>query len=247
MKKTSIKKEGKIVKIFDIPLTSNTENEVLKEVLERKKEGLKTLIFTVNPEFIIFAQENSWFKEVLKKGDIIVPDGVGLVLASKFLFWRKKIKSFLPQRVTGADLGERLLNLAQKHNWRVGVVGARIKDKTGEERRRQINLLRKKFKGAKIFALEDYKNWEKEKWDLVFACQGMGSQEKWLISHYNKDQIMIGMGIGGGLDFLTGFAPRAPLFIRKIGFEWFFRLLIQPWRWKRQLKLLKFLRLVLNS
>ena len=48
------------------------------------------------------------------------------------------------------------------------------------------------------------------------------------------------MGVGGAFDYISGKIPRAPVFIRELGFEWLFRLVIQPWRIKRQLSLLRF-------
>ncbi|MGB9911577.1 MAG: WecB/TagA/CpsF family glycosyltransferase [Microgenomates group bacterium] len=238
------KKDRKIVKILGINLNSNRYNEVLNYLEEGIKRGKKTFLVTVNPEFVVYAQENKRFKEILNLADMAVADGIGLVWASRYLKWRGKTSYSLPERIAGADLVEDLLRLGQTYRWQIGVVGARNHDDSGEERRRQIKILQEKFKGAKIFSLEETPNWQKQKWDIVFACQGMGKQEEWIKKNLPKNDILLAMGVGGALDFLTGFVPRAPLFIRKIGFEWLFRLLIQPWRWRRQINLLKFVWLV---
>jgi len=233
------KKIDNKVKIFGVRVDSTSADEVLRKIVQRKRRGKKTVIFTPNPEFLVFAGENPWFKKVLNSADILLPDGVGLVLAAKIL--GKPLKG----RVAGADLVEKLLKLADKKGWRVGIVGARRGVVT--ERRRQVEILRQKYPGAKIACLEETPSWEKEKWDIIFACQGMGEQERWIGKNLNKIPTGVFLGVGGSFDYLTGFVPRAPLFIRKIGFEWLFRLLIQPWRWRRQLKLIKFIWLVLNQ
>jgi len=82
---------------------------------------------------------------------------------------------------------------------------------------------------------------------LVFVAFGSPYQELWIARHSNQFGKSVVMGVGGAFDYLSGHVYRAPEFIRKIGLEWFFRLLSQPWRWKRQLSLLKFIKLVLQE
>jgi len=240
------KRSDNKVKILGVRVDSTSLKEVLNIVAQRIVRGQKTVIFTPNPEFLVFARENPWFKRLLNSADILLPDGIGLVLAAKIL--GKPLKG----RVAGADLVEELLKLADKKGWRVGVVGARRGIK--EEQQQQLEILQKKYPRAKIFLLENMRSGQEgEKisskdnfsvWEIILACQGMGKQEKWIRENLNKIPGLVFIGAGGSLDFLTGFAPRAPLFIRKIGFEWFFRLLAQPWRWRRQLALLRFVWLV---
>jgi len=240
-KKAAFKNADNMGKILGVRINSTNINKVLKKIYQRVIEGRKTLIFTPNPEFLVFASEkqNLWFKRLLNLADISLPDGIGLVWAAKIL------GEPVRERVAGADVVEGLLRLANKYKWRVGVVGARRGNIS--ERRKQIKILSQKYPEAEIAALEDTLNWEKQKWHLVFACQGMGTQEKWAAENLHKLKILAIMGAGGSLDFLTGFAPRAPFFIRKIGFEWFFRLLVQPWRWQRQIALVKFILLVFRQ
>lgn len=236
-KKTALKKAGNSVKILGINLNSTTIDEVLKEILWRMEKGQKTFIVTPNPEFLVFAQKNHWFKKILNQADFAIPDGIGLLFASRILGCPLK------KRVAGADLVEKLLKEANFRNWQIGVVGARRG--VTVERRKLVKVLRKKYLRVKIAALEDTPGWQKQKWEIIFACQGMGEQEKWLNKNFAKTKALVFMGAGGSLDFLAGFARRAPLFVRKIGFEWFWRLVHQPWRARRQLALLKFIWLVI--
>jgi len=233
------KKSENKAKILGVGVDSTSLDKVLKEIYWRIKKRKKTVVFTPNPEFLVYAMKSPSFRETLNFADISLPDGIGLVWAAKLL------GQPLTHRVSGADLVEKLLGLANEKHWRVAVVGAR----RGmiEERRRQREILQKKYPGAKIAILEDTPGEKKRRWEIIFACQGMGKQEGWIVENLNKISAIVFMGIGGSLDFLTGFTPRAPFFIRKIGFEWLFRLLIQPWRWRRQLSLGKFIWLVIRQ
>ncbi len=235
--KSPFKKAENSVKIIGVRVNSTQLAEVLKKIRQSMAEGKKILIFTPNPEFLVFAKENPWFREILNSADISIPDGIGLVWASRIL--GKPLKG----RLTGVDLAEKLLKLADKNCWQVGIVGARRG--VVSQRRRQMEILRQKYPAAKIFALEDTPGWQKQKWEIIFACQGMGEQEKWAVENLPKIKAMVIIGAGGSLDFLTGFSRRAPVFIRKIGFEWFWRLVWEPWRARRQLALLKFIWLVI--
>jgi len=217
------KKGLNTIQIAGLDLVSSTEKQVLNFIGSRISNRVKTLVVTPNPEFIVFAEKNPYFKALLKKADLAVPDGVGLVLASWFL-----PGSMIKQRITGSSLVEALLEMAGKKGWRVGIVGAR--GGVGEERKELMKRLQARFKGAKVVALEDEVGWEKRTFELIFACQGMGKQEKWLADHLRGSQGLLYMGVGGSLDFLTGFAKRAPVVVQNLGLEWLWRLVSRPRR-----------------
>ena len=79
---------------------------------------------------------------------------------------------------------------------------------------------------------------------LVFVAFGSPFQELWIDHHRDLFHGMVCMGVGGAFDYLSGSVPRAPRMVRWIGGEWIFRLFVQPWRIKRQLRLLSFMILV---
>ncbi|MDD5416229.1 MAG: WecB/TagA/CpsF family glycosyltransferase [Candidatus Daviesbacteria bacterium] len=81
--------------------------------------------------------------------------------------------------------------------------------------------------------------------DILFVAFGHIKQEKWIAKNLDKIPVRVAMGVGGAFDYLSGRVRRAPKMVRKSGFEWLFRLVIQPWRIKRQLVLFKYLRLIL--
>lgn len=80
--------------------------------------------------------------------------------------------------------------------------------------------------------------------DILFVAFGAPKQEEWIHEHLSHIPFRIAMGVGGSFDFITGEVSRAPWVIRLIGLEWLYRLVKEPWRWKRQLSLLIFISLV---
>ncbi|MDP3758176.1 MAG: WecB/TagA/CpsF family glycosyltransferase, partial [Candidatus Daviesbacteria bacterium] len=77
--------------------------------------------------------------------------------------------------------------------------------------------------------------------DILFVAFGHIKQEKWIAANFKNIPVKIAMGVGGSFDYLSGLVHRAPKWVRDRGFEWLFRLIIQPWRIKRQLAIFKYL------
>ncbi|MCX6725993.1 MAG: WecB/TagA/CpsF family glycosyltransferase [Candidatus Shapirobacteria bacterium] len=273
------KKDGNSDKILEVSLVSGSMIEVTRLIEKRLENQQKTFIVTPNPEFLVFAQENPWFKRILDQADLAIPDGIALIWAKEVL----KGKNFLSRiafgfttgfkvifqawggkRVTGTDLTERLCQLAAKRGKSVYFLG-------GKEGKRTIKALKNmqdKYPGLKGWAnpgpiltlnskksvlepisqikriVEDIN--EKQP-DFLFVALNMGKQEKFLADNWNQLKIKLGMGIGGAFDYLSGEIKRAPQWIKQSGFEWLYRLIKEPWRFKRQLKLWQFIWLVLTA
>ncbi len=83
--------------------------------------------------------------------------------------------------------------------------------------------------------------------DILFVAFGFPKQEEWIAKNLASLPVIAAMGVGGAFDYLSGEVVRAPRFIRRIGFEWLFRLVKQPWRLKRQKALLVFIWLVVRQ
>lgn len=83
--------------------------------------------------------------------------------------------------------------------------------------------------------------------DILFVAFGAPKQEIWIAENLDKIPVKVAIGVGGAFDYISGKTSRAPSFIRNIGLEWLFRLIVQPWRWKRQLALLEFIWLVIKE
>lgn len=216
------------VKILGIKIDSLNKRDIVRLVEEKIKNREKFFIITPNPEFLVAASRNRKFKKILESADLAIPDGVGLIHASVILGTQPKIK----ERVSGADVVEELLRIGALENWKIGIVGARRGDKRDIDM--VIEELRKKFQVPstkyQIQAYELDEKFTKTKFDLIFACHGMIKQEEWISKNMNEIDCPVFMGIGGSLDFLTGFTKRAPGIVRKLGLEWLWRLIRNPRR-----------------
>jgi len=210
------------IEILGVKLDDLSQSEVVKLICSKIRSGEKFTVVTPNPEFLVTAHRDEDFKKTLGKADLAIPDGVGLVIIPRLMGFRP----YLSQRVAGADVVENILSAAAPEGWRIGVAGAR----RGEthEAKELIERLEVKYRGIEIENLEDKKDWRNIKYDVIFACQGMGEQEKWIFEYLDKSKSSLYMGIGGSLDFLAGFSARAPILLRTIGFEWLWRLMTRP-------------------
>jgi len=199
----------------------------IDQALEVVKGWLKTktsrYIVTPNPEIVVMAQKDQQLKEIISNADLAIPDGVGLKLLTDIVCY-----------TPGIDLMEALIKSSLDYGFTIGLLGGSkgVAEKAAE-------CLRKKYPGVKIvYANSDLI--KLPKLDLLFVGFGAPKQEKWIAKNLDKLPVKVFMGVGGSFDFLSGRIPRAPKLIRKLGFEWLFRLRVQPWRIKRQMALLKF-------
>lgn len=204
-------------------------------------------IVTPNPEFIVLAQQNKKFLEILNRSSLSVADGVGLVWASRLL------GATLPERVAGIDLAEHLVALAAKGGRSVYLLGGR---KNSAEKAAQ--KLTERYPGLKVVGTFEGESDEshdqetltqigKRRVDLLLVAFGHPKQEYWLDRNLSQLDIGLAMGIGGAFDYWSGHVARAPEWIRNLGLEWLYRLIRQPWRLKRQLSLPKFAALVFKE
>lgn len=208
-------------------------------------------IVSLNPENLVIAQKDEKFKEVLQKGQIMILDGIGVVLAARILGVK------VGERLTGVDLMEEIVTMASRLRLRVLLIG-------GEPNLalRLAQCYSQVYPKAKFKGIEGIRNIKKpltqEETDIfsivtdykphiIFAAFGSPEQELWLDRHKDQFKGIVCMGVGGAFDYFAGKIPRAPFIFRKIGLEWSFRLLVQPWRWRRQLRLLKFIQLIVQQ
>ncbi|MCR4286006.1 MAG: WecB/TagA/CpsF family glycosyltransferase, partial [Candidatus Kaiserbacteria bacterium] len=208
-------------------------------------------IVSLNPENMVIAQDDDEYRNILSEGDIQLCDGVGIALGGSILSIQ------VGERVTGADLLEKVLKLGNEMGLRVLLIGAGtdVADNLAICYHKKFpNLSIKGFQGirdihhphkeeeAAIFSIVSY-----YKPQIIFSAFGSPWQEKWFWQHRAHLKGIVCMGVGGGFDFALGKVARAPRFVRRAGMEWLYRLLSQPWRLKRQLRLIRFLYLVMKQ
>lgn len=254
-------KELASTSLFGVSITTETESNILKYILENlRAKHDKGMIFTPNPEIIMFARSHPEFRKILNEAKVNLPDGVGVTTALKFL------GVSLNGRITGVDLVEKICKAVSEYNsslskdlkkpLSVGFFGGRanVAKVTAECLQKKYSGLdisyadskwdQVKIRQASLFATQKV---EGNTIDILFVAMGFPRQEKWISENIDKIPVTMAMGVGGAFDFIGGFVPRAPKFLRTIGLEWFFRLFIQPWRIKRQVQLIPFVLLVLGE
>lgn len=224
------------IKIFGINVTDTTENEALEFIIKglgQKRKKMK--IFTPNPEIIMAALKDEDFKKVLNSADLALPDGIGILWAAKILGKQ------LQERIAGIDFMEMLCREASNRGFSVGLMGGG--PKIAEE---AAECLQKKYPGLKVsFTGEE---WRKSgRLDILFVALGYPKQERWIYENLPKIPVTVAMAVGGSFDYISGAVPRAPKIVRNLGFEWLFRVLVEPWRLARQLALVHFILLILRT
>ena len=233
--------------LFGVGITNANQEDILKYILySLKKKDKKYYVVTPNPEILVYANKNPHFKTILNNARLALCDGAGLLVAAKIL--GKSLKT----RTTGVDLMESLCKEIAKKPITVGFLGGRhqVAEKAAE-------CLRKKYPGLTItFVAEEWnedgfvqaqKGQGKKEIDLLFVAYGFPKQEEWMSKHLDALPIRVAMGVGGAFDYISGNVSRAPESIRKIGLEWLFRLIMQPWRIRRQVALPVFIWLVIKE
>lgn len=198
-------------------------------------------VVTVNPEFIMESRCNARFAAILNSASWALADGFGILCASILLFGRNRFA-----RITGVHATLLLCELAAQLGKSVYLVGARegIAAQTA-------SVLQKRFPNLKIVGAEigiplagtrtptEYTDElvmriNAARPDIVLVAFGAPKQELWIADHLRRcPSVRIPLGVGGTFDYLSGAVPYAQTWIRAIGFEWLYRLILEPKRGKR--------------
>lgn len=233
----------------------NFDNVTLEEATayleSRYDEGLTTAVYTPNSEIVQMCIEDEKFYDIINSAELIIPDGIGVVKAAKIL------GTPLKEKVAGIELGQKTLELAARKNIPVFLFGG--KDSTRTDSGISIadqcaKIFSEKYTGINICGTRDgYCKKDGEENDetvriinesgaeILFVCLGAPLQEKWINENRNRmPNVKIYLGLGGSLDVYSGNTKRAPKIFIKLGLEWFYRLLREPSRIGRMMKLPKF-------
>jgi N-acetylglucosaminyldiphosphoundecaprenol N-acetyl-beta-D-mannosaminyltransferase len=204
-------------------------------------------IITLNPEMLVAACDDPEFRQVLNSADLNVADGVGLVMAARWLGHP------LRGRVTGSDGIYRLSEHCARKGYRPFFLGAATgvaQVVAGRLSARYPGLeVAGAYAGSPRSEDEDdmVSRVRAAAPDLLFVAYGVPAEERWIARNRDCLGVPVMIGVGGAFDFVAGIARRAPSWMRRAGLEWFYRLIRQPWRWRRQLALIRFVTLVLRS
>ncbi len=228
------------VNILGVNVDKVTHDEAVDKVMSMLGENGNHAVFTPNSEIILAAYHDPEFCALLNSAELLTADGIGVVYASRIL------KNPVPERVAGYDVACGVIDKIAQTGHRLYMFGG----KPGVAEKAKENLAAKYpflnivgmhngyFGPEEVDGIvEDINN---SGADLLFVCLGAPTQEKWICANRDRLNCHVMMGIGGSLDVFAGTAERAPEFWCKYGLEWLYRLIKEPWRFKRMMALPKF-------
>jgi N-acetylglucosaminyldiphosphoundecaprenol N-acetyl-beta-D-mannosaminyltransferase len=212
----------------------------MKTALERieplVEDGGHHLVATVNPEFVMRAQQDREFARVLESADLCLPDGTGVVWAAR------RQGCSISEPVPGVDLIPPLAAMCARRGFRLFLLGAKpgvAADLATRLRTEHPGLQVASHPGSSDRAsdAETLTMIRAHQTQVLLVAFGAPKQELWIDRLKDQLDVSVAVGVGGAFDFLTGRVRRAPVWMRKAGFEWLHRLFRQPWRARRMIVL----------
>lgn len=218
------------------------DNLTMEEFAQRARRMLssreKGYCVTPNAEIVYEAVQDASFRDLLNGAALVLPDGAGVVLGAKIL------GTPIKEKVAGIEFGEKICSILAQTGGRLYLLGSKpgIAEQAGEN-------LTKKYPGLVICGTADgYFKDEAQvvekinaaKPDVLFVCLGAPKQEKFIRTHFDRLDAVLMLGLGGSLDGYAGVVQRAPKWMIDLSLEWLYRLLKEPKRLGRMMRLPKF-------
>ncbi len=223
---------------------TSVDNISMNYALAKARGGLASasgarLIATVNALAVMEAESNEEYASALDGAFLTLADGTGLVWALRLL------GTPVQERVTGIDYMIRLSRMAAAEGWPVYLLGSRrdIVEKAAAALKTQFPELSVAGFRDGYFSPGDESVAEEIRSSgakILFVAMGVPKQEIWIAENADKLGDLLAVGVGGAFDVVSGSLKRAPEILQKFGLEWFYRLIQEPWRWKRDLNLFLF-------
>lgn len=223
------------VSIFGLEISKLAFDATVERAEQFLSDTEPHMIFTPNPEILMSARNDSELHQMLSEADLLTPDGIGVVYASRIL------GDPIPERVSGFDVACALLERIKNGEHTLYLLGG----KPGVAEQAAENLI-KKYPALHIVGTHDGYFSDADAVvaeisalapDLLFVCLGSPKQERFAVTYRDRLNAKLMMGIGGSLDVFAGTVKRAPMFFQRFGLEWFYRLCKQPSRIGRMMSL----------
>ena len=253
------------LKVLNVRVNKITAEEIINKIEKFLLSEKQHYLVTFNPEMAVEARRDNHFQGIINQADLVIPDGVGIILAGKIIDRKISLK-----KISGIDLIYKICEAEFIKDKKIYLLGAgeKVAEKTA-------NILKQKYSRLSIVGAEEgieisntryqvsksnnkslselnnklIQRINKAEPDILFVAFGSPNQEKWIFENLKKmPSVKLAMGVGGSFDFISGKIKRAPLVFRKLGLEWFWRLMLEPRRTKRIYNAtIKFSWLVLKS
>lgn len=224
------------VKIMDVPFV-NTNMQSLVDILdERLSRSEQTFLVTANPEIMMYAQKDPDYLHILKCADVVIPDGIGIIIGAKIL------GTPIRERLAGYDLMLELLRLCAEQQYSVYFLGAKSEVLEVALRKVQESYPSLPIAGHHhgYFDMDDdsvIQEVQSAEPDVILVGLGYPKQERWIEKYHSSLNKGLFIGVGGSFDGLAGKTKRAPAFWQKFNLEWLYRLAQDPSRWRRMMVL----------
>ena len=226
------------INVLGVSFDNVTMDEAIARAMSLLHEGKQGYVVTPNPEIVMNARENPELMQAVSRASLVLPDGVGVIYGAKIL------GTPLQEKTPGIGFAAGVMEQLSHQGGSVYLFGAKpgVAELAGE------NLM-KRFPGLKIAGTSDgyftddgpiVEKINAAHPDLLLVCLGSPKQEFWMQEHLGKVDAGLMAGLGGSLDVFAGVVERAPEKWQKLGLEWLYRLLKEPKRIGRMMKLPQF-------
>jgi len=223
--------------ILGITVNTYSMQKIVEQIRKAVEGQVKIRVVTANPEMIYASGQDQQLKRLINSADFVTADGIGVVWAARWL------GNPVQERVTGIDLVQAIFPVADVQKWRIFFLGG----KPGVARRAGTQVVQK-YPGITWDEMHGYFNSDEEVYvierircfqpDILLVGLGAPRQEYWIAEHPGLATVSV--GVGGSFDALAGNVVRAPKCVQEYKLEWLYRLWKEPWRWKRQSVLPRF-------
>ncbi|HCY74566.1 MAG TPA: hypothetical protein DHV28_01475 [Ignavibacteriales bacterium] len=216
--------------ILYVEISKVDYSDIIISIKNSLKVGQPIIITGANVNTINLALENLKFGEVLSKFNLVHPDGIGVFLASKFLYG----KNGFTKRINGSDFYTELIKESLKNNWSYFFFGDTDETLTKISKANPDLCVKGFCNGFNFINDELIKNINTAKPDILIVGLGSPKQEDWIVNNKENVNTKVIIAVGDGIKVFAGTKKRGPKIIQKIGLEWFVRFLYEPKRlWKR--------------
>lgn len=231
------------ITIRGIDFDNVSMEEALSLVEKALEENKQTAVFTPNAEIAQLAAEQKEIRDLLCRADLLLPDGAGIILASEIL------KTPLKEKVAGVDFGEKILSLASRKGYSVFFLGGKPGVAALAAQKKKITHPTLDIAGTEngYFQKEGDENdavlrkINESGAQILFVCFGAPAQEQWIDKNRTSlPHAKLLIGLGGSLDVYAGIVRRAPNIFIRARMEWLYRLLKEPRRAGRMMRLPKY-------
>jgi len=264
------------VNVLGIGFHNLSRAEAARAIEELARAGVKTYVVKPYSEYMPPAARDANLREVLNRADLCLADGIGILWAAHYLSLSggplralaqlalslaalvlnpKAVRHPLKENMAGVDLTEGMLAQLERARSRIFLLGGSEKEIQGTRR-----WIEGRFPGLNVvgarngyFDVQGEQNEEvlrmidEARPDVLLVAMGFPRQERWIVANLPRLRVRVAVAEGGTFSFVSGSVSRAPPWLRRLGLEWLYRLLRQPWRVRRQLAIPQFVWLVVRE